>query len=180
MLNAWQLCACALQVLLTALYALPSESTPLGRMAQLPAPTTVLPRAKPLPKPRAPTKWEVFAQRKGIQKRKRSKEVWDEGAGELKRRHGYQRANDPEAVPILEAKSTDKVCRRARQIPRRGGHEICLAAACRFVAGCKSCQAIQPERALHLCSTACALLRYDLRLQQKASLSLGCPSCPCP
>ena len=112
----------ALQALLTALYALPFESTPLGRMAQLPTPTTVLPRAKPLPKPRAPTKWEVFAQRKGIQKRKRSKEVWDEGAGELKRRHGYQRINDPEAVPILEAKATDKVCRLARQILICGKH----------------------------------------------------------
>ena len=119
-----------LQVLLTALYALPFESTPLGRMALLPAPTTVLPRAKPLPKPRAPTKWEVFAQRKGIQKRKRSKEVWDEGAGELKRRHGYQRANDPEAVPILDAKATDKVCRPARLIVMCGKPGELLAAAC--------------------------------------------------
>ena len=170
--RVWQLCARALQVLLTALYALPSESTPLGRMAQLPAPTTVLPRAKPLPKPRAPTKWEVFAQRKGIQKRKRSKEVWDEGAGELKRRHGYQRANDPEAVPILEAKSTDKVCRMARRIPRRGVHEICLAAACQFVAGRKTCQAIQPELALHLCSTACALQQWDSAPEAAANHSV--------
>ncbi len=147
---------CALQVLLTALYALPFESTPLGRMAQLPTPATVLPRAKPLPKPRAPTKWEVFAQRKGIQKRKRSKEVWDEGAGELKRRHGYQRANDPEAVPFLEAKATDQVCRLSRQILRCGEHGGLLAAACR---GCHNgrlqmLKARQPERALRFGSTA--------------------------
>lgn len=47
----------------------------MGRIAQLPPPSTPLPRAKPLPKPREPTKWEAFAQRKGIVKRKRGKEV---------------------------------------------------------------------------------------------------------
>lgn len=81
----------------------------MGRIAHLPAPTTPLPRAKPLPKPRAPTKWEQFAQRKGIVKKKRTKEVWDEQAGEYRRRYGYKRAADESEVPILEATADDQV-----------------------------------------------------------------------
>lgn len=77
-------------------------------MADLPDPITALPRAKPLPKPREPTKWELFAQRKGITKRKRSKEVWDEEAGEYKRRFGYKRAGDESEVPIIEAHASDQ------------------------------------------------------------------------
>lgn len=77
-------------------------------MAELPEPKTQLPRAKPLPKPRDPTKWEAFAQRKGIVKHKRSKEVWDEEAGEYKRRFGYQRAGDESEVPIIEAAAGDQ------------------------------------------------------------------------
>lgn len=38
----------------------------------------MLPRAKPLPKPKPPTKWEQFASAKGIQKKVRDKKVWDE------------------------------------------------------------------------------------------------------
>ena len=52
----------ALQALTGRLFALPSEPAPVGRIAELPPPTTVLPREKPLPKPRPPTKWELFAQ----------------------------------------------------------------------------------------------------------------------
>ena len=43
-------------------FALPSDPAPVGRMARRPPPTTVLPREKPAPKPRPPTKWEQFAQ----------------------------------------------------------------------------------------------------------------------
>ena len=55
------------------LFDLPFEVSQLGRIAELPAPKEALPREKPLPKPRPPTKWEIFAQRKGITKRKKSK-----------------------------------------------------------------------------------------------------------
>ncbi len=95
------------QALMSALLQLPSESTPAGRVAALPPPTTALPRAKPLPKPREPTKWEKFAQQKGIVKHKRSKMVFDEAEQTFKRRYGYNRAN--EGPPILEAKSGDQV-----------------------------------------------------------------------
>ena len=91
------------------LWALTGPHVQEGRVAELPEPTTQLPRAKPLPKPRAPTKWEVFAQRKGITKHKRSKDVWDEEAGEYKRRFGYKRAGDESEVPIIEASASDQV-----------------------------------------------------------------------
>ncbi|XP_016467497.1 ribosome biogenesis regulatory protein homolog [Nicotiana tabacum] len=55
-----------------------------------------------------PTKWEVFAKKKGIQKRKKDKVVFDEQTGSWKRRHGYDRVNDDKDVPIIEAKETDE------------------------------------------------------------------------
>ncbi|KAL1732548.1 ribosome biogenesis regulatory protein-domain-containing protein [Schizophyllum commune] len=66
------------QVLIQSLFSLPTQSSPDGPIAQLPPPVTQLPRAKPLPKPKAPTKWEAFAAAKGIQKRRKEKKVWDE------------------------------------------------------------------------------------------------------
>ena len=97
------------QSLINKLFTQPSESVQGGRLASLPVPTTLLPREKPLPKPKPLTKWQKFAQEKGIVKRKRSKLEFDEPSGEWKRRHGYGRANDEMDVPIIEAKATDKV-----------------------------------------------------------------------
>ena len=54
----------------------------------LPAIETALPRAKPLPKPKPPTKWEQFAAAKGIQKKRREKKVWDEEKQEWVNRWG--------------------------------------------------------------------------------------------
>lgn len=50
------------QALVTQLFSLPSEAVQGGRLAHLPAPTTVLPREKPIPKPKPLTKWQKFAQ----------------------------------------------------------------------------------------------------------------------
>lgn len=98
------------QAIFNALMELPSEIGPTGRGVSLPAPTSKLPRAKPIPQPRLPTKWEQFAQRKGIQKRKRSSLAFDEGQQTWKRRYGYDRANPGEvANPIMMAKPSDKV-----------------------------------------------------------------------
>lgn len=91
------------QSLTSQLFDLPSEPAAVGRMAALPNPTTVLPREKPIPKPKPPTKWEIFAQRKGIVKRKRSAMEFDETSQEWRRRFGYKKANDEAAVPIIEA-----------------------------------------------------------------------------
>lgn len=98
-----------MQALVGRLFALPSEPADVGRIAELPAPTTALPREKPIPRPRPPTKWELFAKKKGITKHKRSKLVLDETSDTFKRRHGYSKANDPAAVPIIDAKDGEDV-----------------------------------------------------------------------
>ncbi|KAK4344213.1 hypothetical protein RND71_037307 [Anisodus tanguticus] len=96
------------QAVADALFNLPSTESPDGPLVALPQPTTRLPREKPLPRPKPPTKWEVFAKKKGIQKRKKDKVVFDDQTGSWKRRHGYDRVNDDKYVPIIEAKATDE------------------------------------------------------------------------
>ena len=114
------------QALLSRLFSLPTEAAPVGRIARLPEPTTVLPRQKPLPRPRQPTRWEAFAQRKGIVKKKRSKLAWDEDAGEWRRRHGYKRAGDEADIPIIEAGAKDQ----ARCWPRLQLRKIIVLGRC--------------------------------------------------
>jgi regulator of ribosome biosynthesis len=57
---------------------LPRRQSPDGPLTLLPPPTTLLPRTKPLPKPKPPTRWERFAAAKGIQKKRRERMIWDE------------------------------------------------------------------------------------------------------
>jgi len=59
----------------------------------LPPPVYQLPRAKPLPKPKPPTKWEAFAAAKGIQKKVRDKKEWDEEKQEWVNRWGRNGKN---------------------------------------------------------------------------------------
>ncbi|KAF8655337.1 hypothetical protein AX16_003110 [Volvariella volvacea WC 439] len=77
------------QVLLQAIFSLPTTQSPDGPLAQLPPPVFQLPRAKPLPKSKPKTKWELFAAAKGIQKKKRDKKVWDEEKQEWVNRWGW-------------------------------------------------------------------------------------------
>jgi len=98
------------QAVIKAVFALPaSRAEDGGRMVELPVPLTQLPRAKPPPKPREKTRWEKFAEAKGIQKRKRSKYEYDENVGEMRRRYGYKRLNDINDVPIIDAGPDDVV-----------------------------------------------------------------------
>ncbi|KAH3672763.1 hypothetical protein WICMUC_004169 [Wickerhamomyces mucosus] len=63
-------------------------------LVQLPQPTTDLPREKPLPKAKEPTKWELFAAKKGIKaKEKSGKMVYDEATGEWVPKWGYKGKN---------------------------------------------------------------------------------------
>jgi regulator of ribosome biosynthesis len=88
-----------------ALFSLPHvPSTEPGRVVQLPPPTTRLPRAKPLPQAKPPTKWEQFAKIKGIQKRKRSRMVWDETLQKYMPRWGFKRAGSVDQVWAVEHK----------------------------------------------------------------------------
>ncbi|KAH1108854.1 hypothetical protein J1N35_012622 [Gossypium stocksii] len=54
-----------------------------------------------------PTKWQEFAKRKGIKKRKKDKVAWDEQTGTWNRRFGYDSVNDDKDIPVIEAKMTD-------------------------------------------------------------------------
>ncbi|KAF7981697.1 hypothetical protein HWV62_32266 [Athelia sp. TMB] len=66
------------QALFSTLFSLPTITSADGPLAKLPPPTTLLPRSKPLPKPKPQTKWERFAAAKGIQHKVRDRKVWDE------------------------------------------------------------------------------------------------------
>ena len=71
-----------------SLFSLPIQSSVDGPLAMLPPVSTQLPRSKPLPKPKPPTKWEKFASAKGIQKKKRDRKVFDEEKQEWVNRWG--------------------------------------------------------------------------------------------
>ena len=74
-------------------------------MLNLPAPTTPLPREKPLPLEKRETKWERFARKKGIIKKSKneSKLVYDEEKGDWVPKWGYRgRKKDDEGDWIVE------------------------------------------------------------------------------
>ena len=81
----------SVQFLVGRFFALPSEPTEGGRMVHLPPAVTVLPREKPIPKPKPLTRWEKFAKEKGIAKKKKDLMVYDEQSKEWKPRFGYKR-----------------------------------------------------------------------------------------
>lgn len=98
------------QNLIKHIFDLPSEAFPdvRGRIATLPAGSYQLPREKPIPTEKAPTKWEEFAKLKGItQKKGRDRLIWDENKEEYLARYGHNKANDEAAAPILEVNIND-------------------------------------------------------------------------
>ncbi|CCE63964.1 hypothetical protein TPHA_0G01270 [Tetrapisispora phaffii CBS 4417] len=93
------------QLLINQILSLPMKTTTeatggtsgqgaMMTLIKLPEPSTELPREKPLPKPKAPTRWEKFAARKGIRSKERSgKMVYDEATGKWAPKWGYQGMN---------------------------------------------------------------------------------------
>ncbi|KAG2175470.1 hypothetical protein INT43_001117 [Umbelopsis isabellina] len=77
------------QLLFNQIFKLPVESTDAGLLAKLPESSHILPREKALPKAKPMTRWEKFAQIKGIQKKKKERMVIDEATGEYSPRWGY-------------------------------------------------------------------------------------------
>ncbi|KAH6606553.1 regulator of ribosome biosynthesis [Trichoderma cornu-damae] len=74
----------------------PIQSTTDGVLLTLPQPVTRLPREKPVPQPKPPTKWERFAAKKGIKAKTREQRrnlAYDEESGEWKRKWGYKGLN---------------------------------------------------------------------------------------
>lgn len=87
------------QLIMNAIFNLPTKSSEDGVFAVLPEPVTVIPREKPVPKEKILTRWEKFAKAKGIQKKKRSRFEFDEETGEYKARYGYDHTKSKEDVP---------------------------------------------------------------------------------
>lgn len=65
------------QLLVNSLWEIPTERVEECIVAKLPVPSFVLPRSKKCPQPKPMTKWEKFAQEKGIRKTKKDKKVFD-------------------------------------------------------------------------------------------------------
>jgi regulator of ribosome biosynthesis len=94
-----------IQLLVNEVWKLPTERVDEVVLGLIPPPTTILPREKPVPKPKPPTKWELYVKKKGIQKKKRSRMVFDEKSGEWKPRWGYKRISDSKEDWLLEVPS---------------------------------------------------------------------------
>ena len=85
---------CAQALINQLLTTCPIKTSSTGDLViALPAPTTPLPREKPLPTPKGETKWEKFAAAKGIQKRRRERKEWDEEKQEWVNRWGKDGKN---------------------------------------------------------------------------------------
>ncbi|CAF3137517.1 unnamed protein product [Rotaria socialis] len=95
-----------MQLLVNALWQMPIERHDNTVVAKLPDAKTIVPREKPVPKPKPLTKWQKFAQSKGIVKKKKSKFVWDETKKEWGRRYGYKKANDETKPWLIEVPTT--------------------------------------------------------------------------
>ncbi|XP_078254707.1 ribosome biogenesis regulatory protein homolog [Rhinoraja longicauda] len=90
------------QLLINAMWALLVERLQDAVVAKLPEGTTRIPREKPVPKRKPPTRWEEFAKLKGIRKKKKTNLVWDNEQNEWRRRWGYKRVNDPTKEWLIE------------------------------------------------------------------------------
>ena len=99
--------------LLQQLWQLESHRTDGGfLLAHLPNRRSYpLPRSLPPPPPKQLTKWETFAQQRGIApKSKRSRKQFDPATGTWKHLTGFDRStdsSDPQSWPILEVKRND-------------------------------------------------------------------------
>ncbi|KAH7730068.1 Protein RRBS-1 [Aphelenchoides avenae] len=91
------------QALFNKIWELPRHVVQEAICAELPPPEFELPREKPIPKPREPTKWEKFSREKGIgQNKNKSRKVWDDATESWKPTYGYRRANDDTKDWLIE------------------------------------------------------------------------------
>ncbi|KFD59054.1 hypothetical protein M514_00217, partial [Trichuris suis] len=100
-------CRDNLQYLVSNIWQLPKSRAQDSIVVDLPAPACRLPREKPVPKVKPPTKWEEYAKLKGIKRRKKSRMVWDEEAKDWRPRWGYKRANDDTKDWLIEISDKD-------------------------------------------------------------------------
>eukprot|EP00088_Acartia_fossae_P064752 TRINITY_DN79760_c0_g1_i1.p1 TRINITY_DN79760_c0_g1~~TRINITY_DN79760_c0_g1_i1.p1 ORF type:complete len:348 (-),score=92.89 TRINITY_DN79760_c0_g1_i1:32-1075(-) len=80
------------QILINAIWGLPTEKVDEVIVAKFPPPSFRLPREKPAPKPKLPTKWEQYAKEKGIvKKKKKDPLVWDDIVQKWVPQFGYKK-----------------------------------------------------------------------------------------
>ena len=81
------------QLLLNAIWDLETVKVEDVVTAKFPPPTYILPREKPVPKPKPMTKWEKYAKEKGIvNKKKKDRLVWDDVVQKWIPQFGYKKA----------------------------------------------------------------------------------------
>ena len=70
------------QLLVSQIFQLPRENTDVGPVVRLDKLEFVdqMPRMMPLPKPKVKSRWAKFAEERGVDKKKRSRLVWDEAS----------------------------------------------------------------------------------------------------
>ncbi|CAK7202376.1 Rhodanese-related sulfurtransferase [Sporothrix eucalyptigena] len=83
-----------------------------GVLLNLPPVATALPREKPVPEPKPPTKWEQFAARKGIKPKTREQRrnlQYNKETNEWERKWGYKGANRSAAETdwLVEVKTSE-------------------------------------------------------------------------
>jgi regulator of ribosome biosynthesis len=96
--------------LVHALFQLPSQASEDAVSVILPQKEVeVCPREKPLPKEKPKTRWEKFAEEKGLKQQKRSRMVWDETIKDWAPRHGFKsvKKNAERVEWAIEAKPGD-------------------------------------------------------------------------
>lgn len=96
------------QLLVNQLFQLPTEKDEEGIFAELPGlEAWHMPREKHVPKQKAMTRWEKFAQEKGIQKKKRGRMVWNEQVKDWVPRWGFGSTKQIEEKHdwVIEAKA---------------------------------------------------------------------------
>ena len=85
-----QSCAQALIAQLLTSCPISKNSDDGSLQLKLPASETALPREKPVPKEKEKSKWEKFAEKKGIKKRKDGNLKYDEAKGDWVPKYGYK------------------------------------------------------------------------------------------
>lgn len=97
------------QLLINKLYDLPQEEDEEGLFIETPKPENLLPREKPVPKPKEPSKWELLAKRKGIKSKDKDKLVYSEQHDEFRTRYGYKSKNEVPEDWVIEQKQNEEI-----------------------------------------------------------------------
>lgn len=87
-------CQFSTQLIVNKLFRIPRERVDDILVIKLPKGIQTIPREKPLPKAKPPTKWEQYAKLKGITKTKKGRKVWDDVAKEWRPTWGMNAAGD--------------------------------------------------------------------------------------